>query len=163
MDPSPTSAPRPSSRAGFDALAPLTFLGWWQGLACNRPPGLAGIVLSLRLRGGLLAQRRYGLHGDLQRACRQRREAAAVLRPYRLPHHPHRQESGSRSSMGSLGLLNSIRYQACLRLSDPLGFRCRDDQRRPRRPTGRLARPQQPAFWFSQASSAPLCATGVWR
>jgi hypothetical protein len=39
MDPSPTSAPRPSSRAGFDALAPLTFLGWW--------PGLAAIVLSL--------------------------------------------------------------------------------------------------------------------
>src|SRR5271155_5069863 len=35
MDPSPTSAPR----AGFDALAPLTFLGWW--------PGLAAIVLSL--------------------------------------------------------------------------------------------------------------------
>jgi hypothetical protein len=39
MDPSPTSAPRPSTRAGFDALAPLTFLGWW--------PGLAAIVLSL--------------------------------------------------------------------------------------------------------------------
>ena len=39
MDPSPTLAPRPSSRAGFDALAPLTFLGWWQGLAA--------IVLSL--------------------------------------------------------------------------------------------------------------------
>jgi len=39
MDPSPTLAPRPSSRAGFDALAPLTFLGWW--------PGLAAIVLSL--------------------------------------------------------------------------------------------------------------------
>src|ERR1700683_4336643 len=41
MDPSPTLAPRPSSRAGFDALAPLTFLGWW--------PGLAAIVLSLAL------------------------------------------------------------------------------------------------------------------
>jgi hypothetical protein len=39
MDPSPTLAPRLSSRAGFDALAPLTFLGWWQGLAA--------IVLSL--------------------------------------------------------------------------------------------------------------------
>jgi hypothetical protein len=39
MDPSPTSAPRPSTRAGLDALAPLTFLGWW--------PGLAAIVLSL--------------------------------------------------------------------------------------------------------------------
>ena len=39
MDPSPTLAPRPASRAGFDALAPLTFLGWW--------PGLAAIVLSL--------------------------------------------------------------------------------------------------------------------
>ena len=39
MDPSPTSAPRPASRAGFDALAPLTFLGWWGGLAA--------IVLSL--------------------------------------------------------------------------------------------------------------------
>jgi hypothetical protein len=39
LDPSPTSAPRPSTRAGFDALAPLTFLGWW--------PGLAAIVLSL--------------------------------------------------------------------------------------------------------------------
>ena len=39
MDRSPTSAPRPASRAGFDALAPLTFLGWWQGLAA--------IVLSL--------------------------------------------------------------------------------------------------------------------
>ena len=39
MDPSPTSAPRPSTRAGFDALAPLTFLGWW--------PALAAIVLSL--------------------------------------------------------------------------------------------------------------------
>jgi hypothetical protein len=39
MDPFPTSAPRPATRAGFDALAPLTFLGWW--------PGLAGIVLSL--------------------------------------------------------------------------------------------------------------------
>jgi hypothetical protein len=39
MDPSPTSAPRPATRAGFDALAPLTFLGWW--------PGLAAIVLSL--------------------------------------------------------------------------------------------------------------------
>jgi hypothetical protein len=37
MDSSPTSAPRlpPSiaSRAGFDALAPLTFLGWRRGLA----------------------------------------------------------------------------------------------------------------------------------
>ena len=39
MDPSPTSTPRPSSRAGFDALVPLTFLGWW--------PGLAAIVASL--------------------------------------------------------------------------------------------------------------------
>jgi hypothetical protein len=39
MDPSTTSAPRPLSHAGFDALAPLTFLGWW--------PGLAAIVLSL--------------------------------------------------------------------------------------------------------------------
>src|ERR1700724_4193261 len=39
MDLSPTSAPRPSTRAGFDALAPLTFLGWW--------PGLAAIVSSL--------------------------------------------------------------------------------------------------------------------
>src|ERR1700727_2097811 len=39
MDPSPTSAPPPSTRAGFDALAPLTFLGWW--------PGLAAIVSSL--------------------------------------------------------------------------------------------------------------------
>lgn len=33
MDPSPISAPRPAPRAGFDALAPLTFLGWWGGLA----------------------------------------------------------------------------------------------------------------------------------
>src|SRR3984957_2230767 len=33
MDPSPTSAPRPLSGAGFDALAPLTFLGWRGGLA----------------------------------------------------------------------------------------------------------------------------------
>jgi hypothetical protein len=33
MDPSQTSAPRPPSRAGFDALAPLTFLGWRLGLA----------------------------------------------------------------------------------------------------------------------------------
>ena len=33
MDPSPTLAPRPASRAGFDALAPLTFLGWRWGLA----------------------------------------------------------------------------------------------------------------------------------
>src|SRR5580704_2076446 len=39
MDRSPTSATRPATRAGFDALAPLTFLGWW--------PGLAAIVLSL--------------------------------------------------------------------------------------------------------------------
>src|ERR1700743_2512322 len=39
MDPSPISAPRPLSHAGFDALVPLTFLGWWQGLAA--------IVLSL--------------------------------------------------------------------------------------------------------------------
>src|SRR3984957_685547 len=39
MDLSPTSAPRPSTRAGFDALAPLTFLGWL--------PGLAAIVSSL--------------------------------------------------------------------------------------------------------------------
>src|ERR1700735_2608418 len=33
MDPSPISARRPLSHAGFDALVPLTFLGWWQGLA----------------------------------------------------------------------------------------------------------------------------------
>src|ERR1700735_1372321 len=39
MDPSPISARRPLSHAGFDALVPLTFLGWWQGLAA--------IVLSL--------------------------------------------------------------------------------------------------------------------
>src|ERR1700721_4793937 len=39
MDLSPTPAPRPASRAGFDALTPLTFLGWW--------PGLAAIVSSL--------------------------------------------------------------------------------------------------------------------
>jgi hypothetical protein len=39
MDPSPISAPQAAPRAGFDALAPLTLLGWW--------PGLAAIVLSL--------------------------------------------------------------------------------------------------------------------
>jgi hypothetical protein len=39
MDPSPTSALLPASRVRFDALAPLTFLGWrW---------GLAAIVFSL--------------------------------------------------------------------------------------------------------------------
>ena len=32
MDPSQTSTPQPTSRAGFDALAPLTFLGWRWGL-----------------------------------------------------------------------------------------------------------------------------------
>jgi hypothetical protein len=33
MDSSPTSAPRSPSRARFDAIAPLTFLGWRWGLA----------------------------------------------------------------------------------------------------------------------------------
>src|ERR1700760_4877096 len=32
MDPSPISPPQPRSRTTFDALAPLTFLGWRLGL-----------------------------------------------------------------------------------------------------------------------------------
>src|SRR5271170_862270 len=47
MDPSQTSAPRPPSRAGFDALAPLTFLGWRLGLAAI----VASLAVSFFLYG----------------------------------------------------------------------------------------------------------------
>jgi hypothetical protein len=49
MDQSPTltSAPRPLFRAGLDALAPLTFLGWRWGLAAI----VAGVAVSFFLYG----------------------------------------------------------------------------------------------------------------
>ena len=95
------------------------------------------IFLSVRLRPDLLAQRRHGFHGDLQRACPQRRQAAAVLRSHRVHNHSVGEAlvsaaARARAARRLVAICHSIRIQRrCLR--------CRHDQRGSRRAPAGLA------------------------
>src|ERR1700733_11073800 len=119
MDPSPISAPRPLSHAGFDALVPLTFLGWWQGLAA--------IVLSLAVSFFLYGYAGvYWRNADMDFIVIYNRLCLNDGKPQQFFDH-----TGYLTILivkvwfeilHGLGLLNSYALSSMPPASDPLGF-----------------------------------------
>ncbi len=134
--PTPAATAEPHDRRGEGCLRPADFPRLAMGIGGDRRRP-CDIVFSVRLRADLLAQRRHGFHGDLQRPCPQRRQAAAVLRSHRVHNHPVGEAlvsaaARSRPARRLFAVSHSTGIQC-------RGIRCRHDQRRSRRACSRLA------------------------
>jgi hypothetical protein len=119
MDSSPTSAPPLRSRAGFDALAPLTFLGWWAGLAAI----VASLAASFFLYGYAVV---YWRNADMDFMVIYNALALNDGKPQQFFDH-----TGYLTMLivkvwfeilHGLGLLNSYSLSSMPPASDPLGF-----------------------------------------
>jgi hypothetical protein len=119
MDPSPTSAPQPPSRAGFDALAPLTSLGWWGGLAAI----VTSLAASFFLYGYAVV---YWRNADMDFMVIYNALALNDGKPQQFFDH-----TGYLTILivkvwfailHGLGLLNSYSLSSMPQASDPLGF-----------------------------------------